>query len=142
MMESVMRDGTGYWDVEFYDFVSGSPGAVEGLPGFGDLHERAAGNGARHGTPVIVSGDGAADPRVNLFFRTGPMADAVASTWRRYAYALVVWLNFLYALGRAWDHATVRDVEAFKHWRLTDPSNGGRGAPPNNATHTAPQYTI
>ena len=42
-----MRDGTGYWDVEFYDFVSGSPGAVEGLPGFGDLHERAAGNGAR-----------------------------------------------------------------------------------------------
>jgi hypothetical protein len=54
MMESTMRDGAGFWDVEFYDFVSGCPGAVEGLPGFGDLHERAAGNGARHGTPVIV----------------------------------------------------------------------------------------
>src|SRR5438046_2393009 len=71
-------DGSGHWDVEFYDFVSGSPGVVEGLPGFGDLHERAARNSARHGTPVIVSGDGVADPRVNLFFRTGPMAEAAA----------------------------------------------------------------
>jgi hypothetical protein len=52
MMESTMRDGAGYWDVEFYDFVSGSPRAVEGLPGFGDLHERAVGNGARHGQQV------------------------------------------------------------------------------------------
>jgi hypothetical protein len=142
MMESAMRYGTGFWDVEFYDFVSGSPGLVEGLPGFGDLHERAAGNGARHGTPVIVSGGGVADPRVNLFFRTGPMADAVASTWRRYAYALVVWLNFLHALGRAWDRATVRDVEAFKHWRLTDQSNDGRVAPASFDTDRAALKTF
>jgi hypothetical protein len=53
----------------------------------------------------MFGGDGAADPRVNLFFRTEPMAEAVASTWLRYAYALVVWLNFLHALGRTWDHA-------------------------------------
>jgi Phage integrase, N-terminal SAM-like domain len=127
--EEKMQDVAGYWDVEFYDFVSGSPGVVEGLVGFGDLHERAAGNGARHGTPVLVSSDGVADPRVNLFFRTGPMADAKPGTWRRYAYSLVVWLNFLLVLGRAWDRATVRDVEAFKHWRLTDQSNDGRVAP-------------
>ena len=69
------------------------------------------------------------DPRVNLFFRTGPMADAKPGTWRRYAYSLVVWLNFLLVLGRAWDRATVRDVEAFKHWRMTDQSNDGRVAP-------------
>jgi hypothetical protein len=141
MMESTMRNGAGHWDVEFYDFVSGSPGEVMGLPGFGDLHERAVGNGARHGTPVIVSG-GLADPRINLFFRTGPMAEAVASTWRRYAFALVVWLNFLHALGRTWDRATVRDVEAFKHWRLTDPSNDERIAPTSFDTDRAALKTF
>lgn len=26
-----MQDVAGYWDVDFYDFVSGSPGVVEGL---------------------------------------------------------------------------------------------------------------
>lgn len=137
-----MRDGAGYWSVEFYDFMSGSPGTVEGLPGFGDLHERAALNGARHGTPVIVSGNGVADPRVNLFFRTGPMADAAPRTWRRYAYSLVVWLNFLRAVGRAWDKATVRDVEAFKHWRLTDQSNDGRVAPASFDTDRAALKTF
>ena len=60
------------------------------------------------------------DPRVNLFFRTGPMAAAQPSTWRRYAYALVVWLEFLAASGRSLDVATAGDVEAFKDWRLTD----------------------
>jgi hypothetical protein len=50
---------------------------------------------ARHGTPVIVGAHGRADPRINLFFRTGPMAGASPATWRRYAYALVVWLEFL-----------------------------------------------
>jgi integrase len=31
--------------------------------------------------------------------------------------------DFLQATGRAWDQATVRDVEAFKDWRLTDRRN-------------------
>jgi hypothetical protein len=43
-----MRDGTGYWDVEFYDFVSGSPGAVEGLPG---PSSGTAGRGGRAARP-------------------------------------------------------------------------------------------
>jgi hypothetical protein len=66
-----VRDGAGHWEVEFYDFVSGSPGVVTELAGFGDVHERAARNGARHGTPVIVAHTGEVDPRINLFFRTG-----------------------------------------------------------------------
>jgi hypothetical protein len=47
-------------------------------------------------------------------------------TWRRYAYTLVVWLNFLHVFGKSWREATPRDVEAFKDWRLTDVRNDER----------------
>jgi integrase len=126
------------WLVEFYDFAAELP-RVEGavLAGFGDVHERAARNGARHGTPVIVSSAGRADARVNLFFRTGTMAAAQPATWRRYAYALVVWLEFLAVFGRSWDHATAGDVEAFKDWRLTDRRNTGRVQPTSFDTDRA-----
>jgi integrase len=124
------------WCVDFYDLVGGAgPSAV--VEGFGAVRERAVGNGARHGTPVIVSSLGRVDPRVNLFFRTGEMADRAPSTWRRYAYALAVWLEFLAVFGREWHEATARDVEAFKHWRLTDPSNAERIAPSSFDTDRA-----
>lgn len=124
-----MAEGNGGWQVEFYDFTVPAGRLDCGLMVFGDVHERARANGARHGTPVIVGGDGRVDPRVNLFFRTGAMAGCGAGTWRRYAYAIVVWLEFLAACGRSWDEATCRDAEAFKDWRLTDARNGGRVAP-------------
>jgi integrase len=118
------------WLVEFYDLTSDLPPlAGEVLAGFGDVHERATRNGARHGTPVIVSSAGRADARINLFFRTGTMAAAQPATWRRYAYALVVWLEFLTVFGRSWEHATAGDIEAFKDWRLTDRRNTGRVQP-------------
>src|SRR5260370_24737376 len=66
------------------------------------------------------------------------MAAARPATWRRYAFALVVWLNFLSVFGRSFDEATARDVEAFKDWRLTDPRNGGRGQPPRLGTPRGP----
>lgn len=44
-------------------------------------------------------------------------------TWRKYAYALGLWLNFLLAVDRSWDTATEDDAEHFKEWRLTDQSN-------------------
>ncbi len=118
------------WIVEFYDFTAKLPQVeVEGIAELGDVHERAARNGARHGTPLIMKTSGMVDSRVNLFFRTGPMAAARPSTWRRYAYSLVVWLNFLEVFGRQWDTATAGDVEAFKDWRVTDRANDGRVAP-------------
>jgi hypothetical protein len=110
------------WSVEFYDFTSELPQVdVELLAGFGDVHERAARNGARHGTPVVISPAGFPDPRLNLFFRTGAMASAAVSTWRRYAYALQVWLDFLcvlyarrdwaeYLAARAEDEAEEREA--------------------------------
>ncbi|MFJ3216103.1 site-specific integrase [Kitasatospora sp. NPDC086801] len=115
------------WTVDFYDFTAEVPELdTDQLSGFGDLHARAAGNGARHGTPVLLDPQGRPDPRVNLFFRTGAMADARPSTWRRYAYSLVVWLQFLDVFGQHWEDATPRDVEAFKDWRLTDIRNDER----------------
>jgi hypothetical protein len=132
-----VADDAGCWRVDFYDFTVPC-GKLDGdLAGLGDVHERARANGARQGTPVIVSTDGAVDPRINLFFRTGVMADCSPSTWRRYAYALVVWLEFLVVSGRGWDEATPRDVEAFKHWRVTDPGNDGRVAPTSFDTDRA-----
>jgi integrase len=122
--------------VEFYDFTAGVACLDGDLAGFGDVHERAVVNGARQGTPVIM-GVAGVDPRLNLFFRTGVMAAARPSTWRRYAYALVVWLEFLAAVGRSWDEATPRDVEAFKDWRLTDRRNDGRVAPTSFDTDRA-----
>lgn len=133
-----MAKDAGRWEVEFYDFTSGPPGVpIDELAGFRDLHERALRNGARHGTPVIATRSGEVDPRINLFFRTGRMADATPSTWRRYAFALVVWLNFLRLFDQRWDRATFRDIEAFKHWRLTDVTNDGRVAPTSFDTDRA-----
>ncbi|WP_245974803.1 site-specific integrase [Thermomonospora umbrina] len=124
------------WCVDFYDLVGGESPVI-GVEGFGDLHERAAANGARHGTPVLVCSSGRVDPRVNLFFRTGEIAGRAASTWRRYAYALAVWLEFLAVFGKEWHEATAGDMEAFKHWRLTDPANGDRVAPSSFDTDRA-----
>ena len=49
----------------------------------------------------------------------------------------MVWLEFLAVLGRRWDEATAVDVEAFKHWRLTDLGNDDRIAPSSFDTDRA-----
>ncbi|MEU1947530.1 site-specific integrase, partial [Streptomyces sp. NPDC020125] len=116
-----------HWTVDFYDFTAPPPATEDPrLPDFGDLHSRAIRNGARHGTPVLLPPSGRPDSRINLFFREGRMATSQPGTWRRYAYTLVVWLDFLDAVGTTWDRATVRDVEAFKDWRVTDARNAER----------------
>ena len=136
-------DHLGRWSVDFYDFTAPHPTITdEGVAWFGDVHERATRNGARHGTPILLSPSGYADPRVNLFFRTGAMAAAAVTTMRRYAYALAVWLEFLGVFGRSWDKATVRDVEAFKDWRLTDLRNEGRVRPTSFDTDRAALNTF
>ncbi|MGW1976617.1 integrase [Streptomyces sp. NPDC001889] len=127
-----------HWSVDFYDFTVPPPPTEDpDFLRFGDLRERAARNGARHGTPVIVGPTGRSDPRINLFFRTGRMATSEPGTWRRYAYSLVVWLDFLDAIGSSWDCASVRDVEAFKDWRVTDLRNGERIRPTSFDTDRA-----
>jgi integrase len=70
------------------------------------------------------------------------MAAARPATWRRYAFALVVWLEFLRAFGRRWEEATARDVEAFKEWRLGDLRNEGRVQPTTFDTDRAALNTF
>ncbi len=125
------------WTVDFYDFSVASAHLEGELAGLGDVAERAKRNGARQGTPVVVHTGGRIDARVNAFFRSATMAIARPSTWRRYGFALVVWLNFLEAFDRTWDEATAADVEAFKEWRLTEGRNGGRVAPTSFDTDRA-----
>jgi integrase len=129
--------GVADWTVDFYDFTVASAQLDGELAGLGDVVERARRNGARQGTPVIVHTAGRVDPRVNAFFRSGTMVVARPTTWRRYAFALVVWLNFLEPFGRSWDEATAADVEAFKEWRLSAGRNGGRVAPTSFDTDRA-----
>ncbi|WP_327322657.1 integrase [Streptomyces sp. NBC_01210] len=93
---------------------------------FGDVHERARENGARDGTPILWSARHGADPWINLFFRADEIVSKQRTTWRRYAYALVVWLNFLEQRGRLWFEASTRDYTDFKHWRMADSRNCGR----------------
>jgi integrase len=130
-------DGTGCWTAGFYDFGVVLAQLDGELAGLGDVAERARRNGARQGTPVVVHTAGWVDARVNAFFRSVPMVAARPATWRRYAFALVVWLNFLEVVGRAWDEATAADVEAFKEWRLSDRRNSGRVAPTSFDTDRA-----
>jgi integrase len=124
--------GVGSWSLDFYNFNAKLDSAGdEHVARFGDVHEWAARNGARHGTPVLVGPSGVADARVNLFFRIGDVAGRRPRTWRRYAYSLLVWLDFLTGLGRSWDAVTMADFDDFKHWRMTDHRNVARVRAPS-----------
>ncbi|GAX58585.1 integrase [Streptomyces olivochromogenes] len=138
------RENEDGWRVEFYDFLKPPPRLIgEELVALGDLHKRAARNGARHATPIIIPPAGVLpDPRLNLFFRVSPMTGRKPRTWRRYAMALVVWLSFLDAVGRHWTEATPQEVEAFKDWRLTDVRNPERVKPGSFDTDRAALNTF
>lgn len=126
-----MDDELGSWTVDFYDFRREltCPASDKDLRTYGDVYPWARRNGARQGTPFLLAPDGTADARVNLFFRIGWVASRRPRTWRRYAFSLVVWLDFLEAYGRRWDEAAPEDFDAFKHWRMTDDRNTGRVRP-------------
>ncbi|MFD7240232.1 integrase [Streptomyces syringium] len=72
---------------------------------------------------------GAPDLRVNRWFDSDEIRGLERGTWRKYAYSLVVWLNFLWAYGQSWDDAEPRAEEAFKTWRMLDERNESLVAP-------------
>jgi hypothetical protein len=92
------------------------------------LPELLRAHGRRPGQPFVLGPDGRPDARVNAFFSSYPMTARDRDTWRKYAYALGLWLNFLAAWGRSWPQAVPADVEAFKFWRMADPANPRRVA--------------
>ena len=60
---------------------------------------------------------------MNAFFASRRVRRLSPLTWQKYAQSLGLWLNFLVALGREWDHATEDDAGYFKEWRLTEEAN-------------------
>lgn len=92
------------------------------------LPELLRAHGRRLGQPFLLGPDGRPDARVNAFFSSYPMTARDRGTWRKYAYALGLWLNFLAVRGRSWPQALPADVEAFKFWRMADPANPRRVA--------------
>jgi integrase len=91
-----------------------------GLPEWIRVHQRCTGQ------PFLLGPDGRPDLRVNAFFGSPRVGALDAKTWRKYAYGLGLWLNFLDSRGVAWDQARPEDVEAFKVWRMADDRNPRR----------------
>ncbi|WP_190817058.1 hypothetical protein [Saccharopolyspora pogona] len=127
------------WTVDFYNFHQVFTMQAEDgqLVEFGDVHAWAERNGVWHGTPILLSPTGEADPRINLFFRFGSVAAKRPRTWRRYAFSLAAWLDFLQTRGRSSDEATACDFDDFKHWRMTDSRNRQRVRPTSFDTDRA-----
>ena len=90
--------------------------------------ERASGR-MRDGQPFFVGPGGLVDVRVNRWFCSDELRGLSRSTWRKYAYSLLVWLNFLSAYGVGWDEADAEAQEALKVWRVSDDRNPGAVAP-------------
>lgn len=82
--------------------------------------------GRVEGQLFLVGPDGRVDSRVNGFFASPRMRSKSPLTWSKYAESLAMWLNFLHAVGKSLDDATVDDAEAFKEWRMTEPRNPRR----------------
>ncbi|MDP9985903.1 site-specific integrase [Citricoccus sp. NPDC079358] len=78
------------------------------------------------GRPIFVDAAGVPHSALNGFFAGVKMRNRAASTNRRYAYSLSVWVNFLAARGKDWDSAVEDDVVDFKFWRRSDPRNPRR----------------
>ena len=85
-------------------------------------HDRVAGQ------PFLLGPAGRPDQRVNTFFSCYPMIARDPDTWRKYADALGMGLNFLAARAVSWDDTVPEDVEAFKYWRMADERNARRVA--------------
>jgi hypothetical protein len=66
----------------------------------------------RHGRvadqPFLLGLDGLPDRRVNGFFASHRMLARDRDTWRKYAYALGLWLNFLTSRGVGWSRLCQR----------------------------------
>ncbi|WP_190813398.1 hypothetical protein [Saccharopolyspora pogona] len=84
------------------------------------------------GQPFLLGPDRLPDRRVNGFFASARMLARDEDTWRKYAYAVGMGLNFLAVRGLSWDQAVPEDVEAFKlaDDRRGQPAAGGAGHGP------------
>jgi hypothetical protein len=78
------------------------------------LPELLRAHGRRLGQPFLLGPNGRPDPLVNAFFTTYPMTVRDRDTWRKYAYALGLWLNFLAVRSRGWQQAPEEQVREIR----------------------------
>jgi integrase len=125
---SLPSAGTAHrWEIYFYDLDRVWPEFVDPLTQrFTDLSEWIRSHDGVSGQPFLLAPNGRPDHRVNAFFGAPRMRRLDSDTWRKYGYALRLWLNFLETRGVSWDFATPEDVEAFKIWRMADDRNTTR----------------
>lgn len=90
-----------------------------------EVLDRAAAR-LREGQPLFVGPDGVVDVRINRWFDSDEICGLSRATWRKYAYSLRTWLNFLIVFGAGWDETDRHAHEAFKVWRLMDERNPRR----------------
>jgi len=115
------------WSVFFYDLDRVWPDLADPVSyRFADLPRWIRSHGGVTGQPFLLGPDGRPDLRVNAFFSAPQTRALDPDTWRKYAYTLGLWLNFLESRAMSWDRATPEDVEAFKVWRLADARNTDR----------------
>src|SRR5260370_42516985 len=82
------------------------------------LPELQRAHGRRPGQPFLLGPGGRPDGRGNAFFTTYPMTSREPDTWRKDAYALVLWLNFLTVRGQGWQQAVSAGVGRGHVWRV------------------------
>jgi Phage integrase, N-terminal SAM-like domain len=115
------------WEVFFYDLDRAWPDFKDPLARcYTDLSEWIRSHDGVSGQPFLLGPNGRPDHRVNAFFGAPRVRGLARGTWRKYGYALRLWLNFLETRGVEWDQATPEDIEAFKVWRMADDRNPSR----------------
>ncbi|WP_251420707.1 site-specific integrase [Pseudarthrobacter sp. NCCP-2145] len=123
MSESVTRT----WHLHFVQALPQKAADALLVRALGPLSD-GHGNAARVGRPFLLDGRGSPHAAVNAFFSSRRMRNRAASTNRKYAFALRVWMNFLELRQTAWDAAADDDLFDYKFWRRTDENNPRRVA--------------
>jgi integrase len=78
------------------------------------------------GQPFVIDERGRPDRIVNLFFASRGFRGYAASTRKKYALSIALWLNFCGTRELTWDGAEPDDVADYKFWRMTDQGNPAR----------------
>lgn len=121
----------GRWRVYFHG-RDDDPRDLEGddlVLRFAEVLDRARDRRRRAGQPFLIDPAGRPDQRLNRWFASDDLRGLEPTTWKKYAYGLVVWLNFLWSCECSWDDSEAwsdGDVDAegaFKVWRTQDEDN-------------------
>jgi len=131
------------WQVFFYDLDRVWPDFSDPLAQcFAGLSQWARSHGAVTGQPFLLGPNGRPDSRVNAFFGAPRTRALDTDTWRKYGYALGMWLNFLESRGKSGIRRRRRTSRRSRSggWptTATPPGSGRARSPPATSPRSAP----